>query len=62
MKWAPKDGMIIEYSETGELLRSLHDQGGHTIYGVSEVLDVGSSLYLGSYDAPYLARLDLELR
>ena len=59
IQWAPKDAMIIEYSEKGEMLRSLHDLGGHTIQGVSEVLDTGSSLYMGSFEAPYLARLDL---
>ena len=29
------------------------------IFGVSEVLDTGSELYLGSFNAPCVARLDL---
>ena len=29
------------------------------IFSVSEVLDTGSKLYLGSFNAPYMAKLDL---
>ncbi len=57
--YLPKDGMIIEYNENGDKIRGLYDLNGHTIEGVSEVLDKGKTLYLGSYRAPYLARLDL---
>ena len=51
--------MIIEYNENGEKVRSLYDLNAHTIFGVSEVLDMGSTLYLGSYNAPYLAKIEL---
>ena len=56
----PRDGMIIEYSEEGEKIRGLYDIGSYNLkYGVSEVLDAGTKLYLGSFDAPYLARMDI---
>lgn len=57
---APKDGMIIEYDEKGEKIRALYDLGADVISSVSEVLDLGSMLYLGSFEAPYLARIDID--
>ena len=59
MPLLPNDGMIVEYNEKGERVRGLYDPGAKNIFGVSEVLDTGSKLYLGSFNAPYVARLDL---
>ena len=33
--------------------------GGVTVRGVSEILDTGNALYLGSYDAPFIGKLTL---
>ena len=52
--------MIIEYSEDGKMIRSLYDLGAEHIVGVSEVLDLRSTLYLGSFNAPYVGRIYLD--
>ncbi|XP_071832561.1 adipocyte plasma membrane-associated protein-like isoform X2 [Apostichopus japonicus] len=58
LQYLPKHGMIIELSKDGEIIRSFHDPTGEVIDSVSEVLDTGDALYLGSYKAPYLAKLN----
>lgn len=58
LNFLPKHGMIIELSKDGEILRSLHDPTGEVVDTVSEVLDTGDALYLGSFKAPYLVKLD----
>ena len=59
MPLVPNDGMIVEYNEKGEWVRGLYNPGVKNIFGVSKVLDTGIKLYLGSFNAPYVARLDL---
>ena len=59
MKLAPKYGLVVEYNDKGEIVRSLHDPTGKTIPSVSEVHDEDGILYLGSYNQPYLGKLDL---
>ena len=46
---------MVELDPNGKIIRSLHDPTGQVINGVSEVLDFGPRLYLGSYDAPFVA-------
>ena len=51
--------MIMEFNEEGTVIQKLYDVNAHKIYAISEILDMGDHLYLGSFDAPYLARLDM---
>ena len=55
----PKHGLIIEVNPQGQIVRSLHDEGGEVIESVSQVLDLGDRLLLGSYEAPYGAVVSL---
>ena len=49
----------MEFNEEGTVIQKLYDVNAHKIYAISEILDMGDHLYLGSFDAPYLARLDM---
>lgn len=53
-------GMIVEVDESGTILRSLHDPTGQVITAISEVEDDHGTLYLGSYNGPFLGKLLLE--
>ena len=55
----PSTGVIARLSAEGKIEEALWDVGGKVISEVSSVLDMGDHLYLGSYIAPYLGRLDL---
>lgn len=59
MQFMPQYGLIIELNQKGEIVQSLHDPTGEIAPSVSEVLDTGDALYLGSYHAPYLLKLDM---
>ena len=52
-------GMIIEFDQNGNVLRSFHDPTGNVIPAVSEIEDHGREIYLGSFFAPFIAKLDL---
>ena len=54
----PKTGLIFRLSEEGEVLEALWDIGGDVITEVSSVLDMGDRMYLGSYTALYMGRLN----
>ncbi|XP_030854751.1 adipocyte plasma membrane-associated protein isoform X2 [Strongylocentrotus purpuratus] len=53
-------GLVMEFAEDGHIVRRLDDPTGAVVSYISEVLDTGSSLYLGSYTSPFLAKLSLE--
>ncbi len=55
----PAHGLLVELDSNGHVLRSFHDRGGHKTAATSHVLDLGGSLLIGSYYAPYLLKLDL---
>lgn len=55
----PKYGLVIHLNERGEITKSLHDPTGTKITAVSEVEDKDGILYMGSYNLPYLAKLNL---
>lgn len=57
-QFLPKYGLVIELNKDGEIINSLHDPTGEVIDSVSEVLDTGNALYLGSFKSPFLAKLD----
>ena len=50
----------MEFAENGHIVQRLDDPTGAVVSYISEVLDTGSSLYLGSYTSPFLAKLSLE--
>ncbi|XP_033127979.1 adipocyte plasma membrane-associated protein-like [Anneissia japonica] len=59
LQYLPKYGLIIEVDQNGEIIQSLHDPTGEVISSVSEVLDTGKELYLGSFGGPFIGRLNL---
>ena len=52
-------GRVLQISEQGEIIRSLHDPTAKVMSYISEVEDHHGVLYFGSFKMPYLARLDL---
>jgi len=54
-------GLLLELDQDGAVSRSLHDPSGTVIGAVSEVEDVDGVLYLGSYKAPFIGKLDNNL-
>lgn len=55
----PKHALVLELNSGGDIVRSLHDQGGWVLGSISHVLDLGDRLLLGSYEAPHAAVLTL---
>ena len=49
----------MELDENGQITRSLHDPTGKVVPDVSEVHDEGDTLWLGSFKAKYIAKLEL---
>lgn len=54
----PSHGIIMEFDEAGNILRSFHDPGGETSF-LSQVTEHEGYLYLGSFINNYLGRLKL---
>jgi hypothetical protein len=50
--------MIIELNNKGEIVQMFMDKVGHTVTMSSSVEDIDGVLYIGSYGASYIARLD----
>ncbi|XP_056293270.1 adipocyte plasma membrane-associated protein isoform X2 [Pseudoliparis swirei] len=59
MKLLPRYSLVVELDDGGVCRRSFHDPGGAVTAHVSEVHEHQGSLYLGSFSAPYVAKLDL---
>ncbi|KAM7446526.1 hypothetical protein ABFA07_005181 [Porites harrisoni] len=55
----PGHGFIVELDENGRIIKSLHDPTGKVVPDVSEVHDEGDTLWLGSFKANYIAKLEL---
>ena len=55
----PKHGMLLEISESGQILQCLHDPSGEAVLASSEIHDDHDVLYIGSYKEGYLAKLKL---
>ena len=49
----------MELDENGQIIKSLHDPTGKVVPDVSEVHDEGDTLWLGSFKANYIAKLEL---
>uniref|UniRef100_UPI00358EA9B3 adipocyte plasma membrane-associated protein n=1 Tax=Myxine glutinosa TaxID=7769 RepID=UPI00358EA9B3 len=60
LRFTSRHGLILELGPEGHIRRSLHDISGTAVSSVSEVYEHGDWLYLGSYFAPFLARLRLD--
>ena len=56
----PKHGLVLEIGTDGQIVRSLHDQGGYITFATSHILDRGDNLIIGSYFAPFLVQVDIE--
>ena len=50
--------LIIEMDEVGNVIRNLRDGNGKRLLRISEVEDDGVSLYIGSYFAPFVGRVN----
>ncbi|NXH15110.1 APMAP protein, partial [Bucco capensis] len=59
-KLAPKYSLVVELSDTGSYRRSFHDPGGLRVAHVSEAHEHQGYLYLGSFQAPFICRLNLQ--
>ncbi|TKR87407.1 hypothetical protein L596_011809 [Steinernema carpocapsae] len=53
----PTFAMIVQVSQTGEILSSLQDPTGSVVKGITQVTDDGEFLYLGSFYIDYVARV-----
>ena len=52
--------MVLELDKDGQVLRSLHDKGGHLTSSTSHILEMeDGELLIGSFNAPYLIRVQL---
>lgn len=51
--------MVLELSREGKVIRSLHDKGGTLTSATSQILELGDTLLIGSYKAPYIIRVKL---
>uniref|UniRef100_A0A8C4QE83 Adipocyte plasma membrane-associated protein n=1 Tax=Eptatretus burgeri TaxID=7764 RepID=A0A8C4QE83_EPTBU len=60
MRFTSRHGLVLELGPDGHIRRSLHDASGTSVSSISEVCEHGDWLYLGSYFAPFLARLRLD--
>ncbi|KAM6356143.1 adipocyte plasma membrane-associated protein [Podargus strigoides] len=59
-KFVPKYSLVVELSETGSYRRSFHDPNGATVAYVSEAHEHNGYLYLGSFQSPFICRLNLQ--
>ncbi|NWI56809.1 APMAP protein, partial [Calyptomena viridis] len=60
MNFVPRYSLVVELSETGSYRRSFHDPGGVVTPYVSEAHEHHGYLYLGSFQSPYMCRLNLQ--
>ena len=46
-------------SEEGSVVKTLHDDTGKTVTRISEAYEYKGELYLGSFIAPFMARVEV---
>ena len=56
---APRHVMVARMDEAGNIIEALHDQGGKTLYSISEAFEYGNQLIVGSFEAPFIGKLEL---
>lgn len=54
---AIKRGLLFSMNEQGEVTGAYHDPAGEQVYMITSVEQVGDTLYLGSLEAPFAARI-----
>ncbi|KAL8613599.1 hypothetical protein ACOMHN_022018 [Nucella lapillus] len=59
MQRAHNYGMVLEFNEKGQIIRSLHDPTGVKYSAVSEVEEEKGILYFGSFDKDYICKLNV---
>ncbi|XP_033096635.1 adipocyte plasma membrane-associated protein-like [Anneissia japonica] len=59
LKSLTKYGLIIELDIHGNIIRSLHDEDGGVLHSCSEVFDTGNTLFIGSFKANFIGKLEL---
>ncbi|KAK6180849.1 hypothetical protein SNE40_008827 [Patella caerulea] len=60
IKLVPKYGLLIELNNQGEIIRSFHDPTGEKVPAISEAEEKDGVVYLGSYNLPYMSKLNLQ--
>ena len=53
----PSYGFVVEFNEDGKIVDSFQDPEGRAVGYVSEAVESNGYLYLGSFRAPYLAKV-----
>jgi len=51
--------MVARLDEAGNIVETLHDQGGQTLYSISEAFEYRNELIIGSFEAPFIGKLKL---
>lgn len=51
--------MVARMDEAGNIIEAFHDQGGRTLYSISEAFEYGNELIIGSFEAPFIGKLKL---
>jgi len=51
--------MVARMDEAGNIVEALHDQGGKTLYSISEAFEYEDQLIVGSFEAPFIGKLEL---
>ena len=51
--------MLLLVDEEGSMIHSMHDPSGKVVEGISEVLEVNNELIIGSFFAPFMAKMTL---
>lgn len=57
---AIRRGTVVALDEQGQVTAAYHDPAGERVYMITSVEEVGDYLYLGSLEAPFVARMKLE--
>lgn len=60
--FVPQHVMVARMDEAGNIVEALHDQGGRTLYSISEAFEYGNELIIGSFEAPFIGKLKLNHR
>lgn len=60
MKFVPRYRLVLKLSDSGAFWRSLHNPDGQVATYISEVHEHDGHLYVGSFRAPFLCRLNLQ--
>ena len=51
--------MLILVDEEGTVIQSMHDPSGRVVQGISEGLEINNELVIGSFSAPFMAKMPL---